>query len=1109
MGFSKPKTYRIIFYRLVTLCVLIIFSSGAKAQFYNGSNMTFGKNRVQFGQFDWSYYKFENYDTYFYKNGKELAQFAARYAQEQIPMIENKMESGLDKRIQFIVFNNLTDLKQSNIGLMTETSYNTGGITHIIGSRVFLYFDGNHVQFQEQIRAGIAQVMFNQMMFGGTLGQQVKTATFFSIPDWYRVGIISYLSNEWDVEFDNRVRDGILSGRYKKVNNIEGVDAVYAGHSLWRFIAMQYGRAAVSNIIHMTSVSNSIDKGFLYVIGRPFKDMVKEWRTFYEKEYEDYVDNESHPVNILPVKFKKDIVYGKPQFSPFGKYLAYTSNEFGKYKIFLYNMVKGKKKRIYKRGVMIDTKTDYSYPLLAWHPTGKMLAFLIEAKGKPYLYFYNLEKKKITRQIVYEVQKVTDISYSDNGRFLVMSAVKQGQSDIYIFNIAASSFTRITDDIYSELNPRFINNSTQIVFSSNRENDTLGKEPDDIEVIPEKFDLFAYDYTHRDPILRRLTETPLANEFYPDDAGFNTISYLSDENGIFNTYLAVIDSTVSSVDTAIHYRYFIHSKAISDYTRNISDHHSSVQSGKRAFVYYEDNLFKIYTDDIPDFASAQDIKLTDTRFMTVMNKEYDKEQAKLEKLKIKEEQSDQQKEPEKERKITRMKQFHMVFVDNKGRETIGKPKGKGKGGIEGYPLLTQDEAGYKDDFVVPKRLLYRTEYYLNDVISQIDFNYLNYNYQPYTGGGGPVYLNAGFNFFIQLGINDLMEDHRFAGAFRFDFSFRNNEYLFSYANMKRRLDREIVYHRYAYENTYGYPWFRMQANELFYILTWPFNEALALKGTASIRNEAYSFLATDQLTLEAPNIYYNWASVKAALVFDNTRSLGLNLYKGTRYKLFAEYYNMIGVVSEFKFLESADKFNLTVLGFDIRHYTRIHRNFIWANRVAGSTSFGASPLIYYMGGVDNWMFPSFNMDTPIDRTMNYAYQTLATNMRGFNQNIRNGNSFVVFNTELRLPIVQFFSKTPVSSSFLRNLQLVTFADVGTAWTGPNPYSDQNSLYTRYVSSGPLLISVEVQKEPIVGGFGFGARIHLLGYFIRGDVAWGVEDYQINKPVWYLSLSLDF
>jgi hypothetical protein len=65
------------------------------------------------------------------------------------------------------------------------------------------------------------------------------------------------------------------------------------------------------------------------------------------------------------------------------------------------------------------------------------------------------------------------------------------------------------------------------------------------------------------------------------------------------------------------------------------------------------------------------------------------------------------------------------------------------------------------------------------------------------------------------------------------------------------------------------------------------------------------------------------------------------------------------------------------------------------------------------------------------------------------------------------------------------------------------------LYTSYVSSGPLNISVEIQKEPLVGGFGFGARTTLLGYFVRGDVAWGVEDRKLGKALFYLSFSLDF
>jgi len=51
--------------------------------------------------------------------------------------------------------------------------------------------------------------------------------------------------------------------------------------------------------------------------------------------------------------------------------------------------------------------------------------------------------------------------------------------------------------------------------------------------------------------------------------------------------------------------------------------------------------------------------------------------------------------------------------------------------------------------------------------------------------------------------------------------------------------------------------------------------------------------------------------------------------------------------------------------------------------------------------------------------------------------------------------------------------------------------------------------VESQKDPLVEGFGFGLRTRLLGYFLRGDLAWGVEDGRIQPPVFYFSLSLDF
>ena len=41
------------------------------------------------------------------------------------------------------------------------------------------------------------------------------------------------------------------------------------------------------------------------------------------------------------------------------------------------------------------------------------------------------------------------------------------------------------------------------------------------------------------------------------------------------------------------------------------------------------------------------------------------------------------------------------------------------------------------------------------------------------------------------------------------------------------------------------------------------------------------------------------------------------------------------------------------------------------------------------------------------------------------------------------------------------------------------------------------------------GYGFGLRSRILGYFVRADWAWGVDDGVVLPAVFYFSLSLDF
>jgi hypothetical protein len=175
---------------------------------------------------------------------------------------------------------------------------------------------------------------------------------------------------------------------------------------------------------------------------------------------------------------------------------------------------------------------------------------------------------------------------------------------------------------------------------------------------------------------------------------------------------------------------------------------------------------------------------------------------------------------------------------------------------------------------------------------------------------------------------------------------------------------------------------------------------------------------------------------------------------------------------------------------------------------------GTEKLIYYLGSVDNWLNLSpatstFNRNMQIDRSQNYAFQALASNLRGFNQNIRNGNSFALINSEIRFPVFSTLSKKPLKSDFISNFQLIAFGDIGTAWTGRTPYSSDNSFNTQVITSGPITVSLKRKQEPIVGGYGWGLRSKLFGYFVRLDWAWGVDSGIVQPRITYLSISTDF
>ena len=1082
---------------------LVLYSSPATSQFYYGLQMDFGKNRVQYNDFFWSFYRYEKFDTYYNEFGRELAEFTGYTAQKKITEMEDFFDYTLEKRIIFIIYNKLSDFRQSNIGLIQgNEEYNLGGVTRMIENKVFLFYEGDHRKFEQQIVAAIAETVINEMLYGGYLKDRITTSTVISFPDWFLKGLMSYISSDWDFTIENRIRDGFLRGDYKNLNRLTDEDAVYAGHSFWRFIADRYGKSLIPNIIYLTRIHKNANKGFLYVLGYKIRELSREWEEYYTNHYREEAEGKSQPQgNDIIKKPRARRYYNQLALSPDGNNVAYVSNEMGQIKLWIYNAAEGKSRKILKRDPKLEQINDYSYPVIAWHPSGRILTFIMEEKGGLTLNYYILESRKFEKRNLLYFDKVLDFSYSPDGSLLVFSAVKNGKSDLYVHYISSSTNEQITDDIPDDLHPRFIEGSKQIIFSSNRLTDTLGSVASEPNRIAPFYSLFIYSFQNRSPVLTRLESTGSIDKLYPMEAGKNRFLSLDNETGVYNRYINTFDSVISFIDTTIHYRFLANSVPLTNYRNNVEEQTYLPATGDNTDVMFSGGNSRIFKGVTDVNATLRRDEMKETRY----RKKYDRHLFVTDSI-----------EAFKQKIILNHRRFIASLSD--ALYDSSKMKVRQPVNISNY-LFEQEKSYYYARYIkntvpglridttvfrLPKIRIYETFFYNNYFANKIDFSFLGASYQAFSGSGSAFY-NPGLNMLFKIGTHDLFENYKITGGFRFAGNFDSNEYLLSLENLKNRIDKQLILHRLTFISSTDDAYVKTYTHEAMYSMKYPFSQVSAVKGTLTLRDDNHVFLSTDTKNLYEPEIRRQWGSLKLEWIYDNTRFRTTNIYFGTRFKIFGEFYYQL----------NRKKSDVFILGADFRHYKQIHRDLIWANRFAASTSFGSNQLIYYLGGVDNWinLFPSkveqFDQSVNIDYTRNYVFQTLATNMRGFSQNIRNGNNFALINSEIRWPVFRYFANHPIGSAFLNSFQLVAFGDIGTAWTGLSPYSGENVYDKKIIERETITVIVDKGNEPIVAGFGLGARAELAGYFIRADYAWGIENFVILKPVFYLSFSLDF
>ncbi|MDO8366885.1 MAG: BamA/TamA family outer membrane protein [Saprospiraceae bacterium] len=1176
------------------------------------SQTSFGKNRVQYHrQFDdWSLYETTNFTTYWYGDARTVAHSALQIAEYDFPAVQQLLEHQLTDKIEILVFSDITDLKQSNIG-EDDVFLLSSGETKVVGNKIFVFFDGNHRHLRAQIREGVAGVLINSMLYGANLQEIVSNAVLLNLPAWYTSGLTAYCGEEWSTEHDDQLRDLLQTGRYKTFDKLAREHPRFAGHAFWHYISTHFGPGTVSNLLYLTRINRSVDNGFFYILGSGYRRTTEAMLDHYQKLYQEEARGQKSPEEAgkIVVKNRKKLPLSQLKISPDGKKIAWTSNDIGKWKVYVQDLETGKRRRVLKGGARNALQaTDYNYPQIAWNPDNLHLAVLYERRDLPKLASIDLEKRKKELSFLSpEFQRVFSMDYISPNDIAFSAAVK-GQSDLFVYRTVTRQTERLTNDFWDDLDVAVVTLDGRkiLLFASNRSTDTLSFQRLDTILPIAAFDIFLFDLESRSPELVRITDTPLFNERNPIGLDSTHFAFLSDESGVVNRqagelepfvayhqaviylkdgaevkaldlsqptewplprilrFLAPLDTVIKNIDStqidSIRSSPVIKKKPrvwnLTNYDRNIQEQHAAPRAGRIVERAKRGKKTYFYQKSIDPIASTL-AKTTHWREITLraaglpmppqpplepVPQTPEKQMDGRDRLPLNPSDPDSlpyiepgwliqipdylaapglRSEPPttlpvEEKGEDKIEPANEIDTDSMvltpPRRALRKPSTQlGKNGeiVRFYSFK-----------IIPYRLRFRTDY----VSTTMDNNQMFEGLQLYEGPQSRLQQPPP-GVLLRANFKDLLENYVIEAGFRLPTTFNGSEYYLWMDDKKKRIDkRYVLYRRTLISNRLRDPAsspnlapdFQERTNTLMgqYELRYPLDVFTSLRATFALREDKVRALSSDPITLATPDRAEQRASIRLAAVFDNSVDVDLNLKTGTRAKFYTDVVKGFALNTEPNWSLKLNNGFMTIVGFDARHYQMLDRRSQLAVRFAGATSFGSEKMLYILGGVDNWVFPKFNENITLPADDGFAYQAPAVNLRGFKQNIRNGNTFALMNAELRVPVFKYFFKKPVIGNFWRNFQLVGFFDAGTAWQGTSPYSFDNPINTKTLyrpESGPIISIMKVNyfRDPIVMGYGVGVRSVIFGLYLRADYAWGIESRQIQKPLLHIALGTDF
>ncbi len=447
-------------------------------------SQSFGKNKITGQRFDWHIHRTEHFDIHYYPSEAKLVPIMAAIAEEAYEKHSEDFEHELQDRTPLILYKSHKDFQETNI-ILQELHEGIGGFAELFKHRIVIPFTGSLEAFREVIFHELIHIFQYDIIYQKPHARIYSGEFLYSPPIWFIEGMADYFAEDNDAIGEMVVRDASITNNVvplPQLHNFNRLSSPFVGYKLGQlavaYLTETYGREKIAEILQglRQSRTKDIDRVFKEVLGVELKEFDKAWRQTVRRRYWPLIEDRELP-DLVAKNLTEESRYShniKPVWSPSGDIIAYVTGNEGFLEIVLMSAKTGERiERVTKRFFREkyeEIRTDFGGfgRSLTWAPDGDRIAFIAKHHDANYLLEVNILTAELTQYFELDFDNVTSPDYDGSGERIVFSALREGQTDLYVIELLTGEVDRFTFDPFNDTHPSWHPITGEILYTSER-----------------------------------------------------------------------------------------------------------------------------------------------------------------------------------------------------------------------------------------------------------------------------------------------------------------------------------------------------------------------------------------------------------------------------------------------------------------------------------------------------------------------------------------------------------------------------------------------------------------------------------------------------------------